>query len=87
MERSESGVESAAPVGNGDNRAGSVLVLLDGPGRAVAPVVHRRLENASRSPHSPHRRRRRSFDFHDFRERRDGFCSWAGALDPLEPDE
>ncbi len=50
----ESGVESAAPVGNRGNRAGSVLVLLNGLGRAVTPVVHRRLEKRCALFHTHH---------------------------------
>ena len=50
----ESGVESAAPVGNGDKRAGSVLVLSEAPERALDPVVHRRLEKRCALFHTHH---------------------------------
>ena len=67
---------------------GSVLVLSNGLGRAVAPVAHRRLENALRVFHTLHTADDDHFSNFMISESAAMHCfGWAGALDPREPDE
>ncbi len=84
----QSGLESAAPVGNGVKRAGSVLVLPKAPGRALAPVVHRRLEKRCALSHTHHTADGDHFSISMISETvAERFRGWPAALDPLHPEE